>query len=508
MFINYKNKRSIIRALVGCLLIASVACSCKKLVEAGQPMSSITTEKTFGTNALADAALAGLYSQMMTNNGNMLFSNGGTTIYTGMSADELVSFAGASAAPIYQFYTNHLLKDNFLPDGLFWQPAYKLIYGANAAIEAIEASTSPQLLDSARNVLTGEAKFIRAFSYFYLTNIYGDVPLVLTTDFTKTVSMARTPKEDVYAQMVLDLKDAQQLLMNDYSTAKGERIRVNKWAATALLARVYLYQQNWAEAETEASAVIGNNQYGLKTNMNDVFLNNSNEAIWQLQQNVTVMPRNATWEAVNFMPAIRISPLSPADQAGLLVPFIFNMYVKSFIPNYYLTSELANAFEPNDLRKSIWVDSTPTPIDTPYNGIAYYYPAKYTTQVATGNAITQYYMVLRLAEQYLIRAEARAQQSKTAEAAADLNVLRTRAGLPNTTATAKTDLLVAVAQERRVELFTEWGHRWFDLKRTGKASEVLGAMPAKQPWSDNSLLYPISTIELSNDPRLQQNPGY
>jgi len=508
MFINYKNKRGVIRTLFGCLIIAG-ACSCKKLVDVGLPTNTITTERTFSSNALADAALSALYSQMMTNTGSMLFSNGGTTIYTGLSSDELVSFSGATAAPIYQFYTNKLLKNNITPDLMFWQPAYKLIYGANAAIEGIAASTSPQLLDSARKVFTGEAKFIRAFCYFYLTNIYGDVPLVLTTDFTKTANMGRTPGADVYAQMVLDLKDAQQFLPNDYSTGKGERIRVNKWAATALLARVYLYQQNWAAAEAEASAVIGNSQFSLKSNLNDVFLNNSTEAIWQLQQNIAQVPRQATFEAMNFVPNIRISSLDPITLSIVLDPSFFQPNVAIFVPSYYLASGLTSAFEPNDLRKSTWVDSTPTPSVPPYNGIPYYYAAKYTSQVATGTSpITQYYMVLRLAEQYLIRAEARAQQNKTADAAADLNVLRNRAGLPNTTATAQADLLNAVARERRVELFAEWGHRWFDLKRTGKAAEVLGAIPDKKPWSDNALVYPISPTELSNDPALAQNPGY
>ncbi len=508
MFFNYNNKRGVIRTLFACVMIAGTAGSCKKLVDVGLPTNTITTERTFSTNALADAAMSALYSQMMTNTGTMLFSNGGTTIYTGLSSDELISFMGATIAPVYQFYTNKLLKSNTTPDLIFWQPAYKLIYGANAVIEGIAASTSPQLVDSARKVLTGEAKFIRAFCYFYLTNIYGDVPVVLTTDVTKTANMARTPTANVYEQMVLDLKDAQQALPNDYSTGMGERIRVNKWAATALLARVYLYQQNWAAAEAEASAVIGNNQFSLKSNLNDVFLNNSTEAIWQLKQNIDKMPQTGTWESVNFVPALRMSAFDPADQAGLLIPFIFNAYVTTLVPNYSLTPGLAHAFEPNDLRRSTWIDSTPTPSDTPYNGIPYYYVAKYTTQIVSGTTVSQYYMVLRLAEQYLIRAEARAQLSKIADAAADLNVLRNRAGLPNTTAASQTDLLNAVARERRVELCAEWGHRWFDLKRTGKAGAVLSTIPDKSPWSDNALLYPISPAELSRDPALLQNTGY
>ncbi|MCK9305851.1 MAG: RagB/SusD family nutrient uptake outer membrane protein, partial [Bacteroidales bacterium] len=118
--------------------------------------------------------------------------------------------------------------------------------------------------------------------------------------------------------------------------------------------------------------------------------------------------------------------------------------------------------------------------------------------------------VFRLAEQYLIRAEARAQQNKLDLAIADVDAIRARAGLPlieNTNpGIGKAALLDAIMQERRVELFTEWGHRWFDLKRTGKAVAVLSAI--KTGFSANDLLYPIPASELNKDPFLEQNPGY
>jgi hypothetical protein len=509
MFLNSIHKGKYLLAIACITCIATIVCSCKKLVDAGEPLTSLTTTQTFSTNALANAAIAGLYSQMMTNSGSMLFSNGSTTIYAGLSADEFINFSGTTVPEDYQFFSNQLFKDNSIAYGSFWQPAYKLIYGANAAIEAIEASTSPQLFDSTRKVLTGEAKFIRAFSYFYLTNFFGDVPLVITSDYTKTASMKRTAQAAVYDQMVLDLKDAQQLLLSDYSTAKGERIRVNKWAATALLARVYLYQKNWAAAEEATSAVIGNNQYSLLSDLSKVFLKNSTESILQLQEaNTAVMPRNVTWEGVNFVPTYRFSALTPADRQAFLDSAFYSMYVSFLVPPYYLNPKVMSDFEPNDQRRKIWVDSTASPNVYPYYGVPYYYVTKYIDHISAGGTITEYYTLLRLAEQYLIRAEARAQQNKTTDAAADLNVLRKRAGLPNTTAASQTDLLTAIAHERRIELLAEWGHRWFDLKRTGKASEVLSVLPTKQPWSDNSLLFPINSLELTNGPGLEQNPGY
>jgi len=503
----YKNNHR--NRLFSCCIVAALGLAgCKKLVDVGKPVSTITTEDAFSSNAKANSTLAGIYSQMMNNSGSMYFSNGGLTIYAGLSADELANLSGTTITEDYQFYTNTLLATTAMPGSLIWQPAYRNIYNANAAIAGIAASTATALSDSARKVLTGEAKFLRAFCYFYLTNLFGDVPMPLVTDFNQTSLLKRSPQADVYKQIVQDLTDAQSLLPSDYSVSGGERVRVNKWAATALLARVYLYEQRWTDAEAQASAVIANSQYSLTPSPTNTFDKNSTEAIWQLQQNNTYKPYNATWEGTKFIPLFRWSAQSAANKAAFTASF--GAFISYLVPAYYLRPGFANNFEPGDKRKTLWTDSTPGPAVAPFNGAVYYYPVKYTLQTgATGGAVSQYYMVLRLAEQYLIRAEARAQQgTNLSGAAADLNTLRSRAGLANTTAATKTDLLIAVMHERQTELFAEWGHRWLDLKRTGQATAVLGAIPAKQPWSNNQLLYPVPTLEITNDPNLVQNPGY
>jgi hypothetical protein len=88
----------------------------------------------------------------------------------------------------------------------------------------------------------------------------------------------------------------------------------------------------------------------------------------------------------------------------------------------------------------------------------------------------------------------------------DINVIRDRAGLSATTAQTREDLLNAIWQERRVELFIEWGHRWFDLKRTGQAGAMLSKI--KQGWTDTDVLYPIPYSETQLNPNMSQNPGY
>ncbi len=487
MYYQYFNIKRVSVFIVVFLLF-----SCNKLVEIPEPKDTLTTTKVFSTDAQAQSAMAGLLSTMI--NGTTVvsflpagFSNGVLTYLNGLSADELTVVANGAGKNL--FNTNTLVAG--VQDQI-WPTAYRSIYDANAIIEGIAASTSPMLKPQTRVTLTAEAKFIRAFSYFYLVNTYGDVPLALTSDFNKTVNLPRTAVATVYQQMISDLTDAVNALPADYAAGGGERIRPNKWAAKALLARVYLFTGNNVGAIKESTDVIAQNAlYQIPMgDLDQVFLKNSSEAIWQLQQNSENKDfGNATPEGYYFQP----------NSSGAIYTVISN--------------ELINAFEPGDLRKSSWINSTVFPA----GGNTYLYPYKYKVGVhnriigaAPSVETTEYYMALRLAEQYLIRAEAEAISGQSALAVDDLNVIRKRAGLGDLPKTLTGDaLLAAVAKERQTELFVEWGHRWMDLKRTGKASSVLSAIPLKQPWQgDYQLLYPIPIDEIRKDHFLIQNPKY
>jgi hypothetical protein len=147
--------------------------------------------------------------------------------------------------------------------------------------------------------------------------------------------------------------------------------------------------------------------------------------------------------------------------------------------------------------------------DTTIEGEKYFFPYKYRS--ATLNSqVTEYFMVLRLAEQYLIRAEARAQLNDIGGAQTDLNTIRTRAGLPGTNATNIASLLAAIMQERRIELFSELGHRWYDLKRTNSLNSVMAiATPLKGgTWEITDELYPLPLLEIERNINLTQNFGY
>jgi starch-binding outer membrane protein, SusD/RagB family len=442
--------------------------SCNKFIEVSVPPTQLVSQNVFTSDASATAALVGTYSDMMSSYG---FASGGALSITqlaGLSADEFISYA--TDPNLKGFYKNNLISTNTIVDNNLWNEGYQLIYSVNAVLDGLATSTG--VSDQTKNQLTGEAKFIRAFCHFYLVNLFSDIPLITSTNYKVNAVSSRTPTEKVYSQIILDLKDAQSLLPGDYSISNGEKTRPNKWAATALLARVYLYQEDWTDAKSQATALINNSSlYNLNPDLNSVFLANSSDAIWQLRP---VQPGFNTQEGETFI-------LTSAPQ------------------NLSIAPTLLSAFENGDNRKTDWIDSIII------GGQTYYFAYKYKVQYS--NVLSEYSMVLRLSEQYLIRAETEAQLNDLPDAINDLNAIRGRAGLPATTATNQTNLLAAIVHERQVELFSEWGHRWLDLKRSALSDQVLG--PVKSPeWQSTDTLYPIPKVEITNDPNLSQNPGY
>jgi starch-binding outer membrane protein, SusD/RagB family len=458
-------------SLIYCILILSILLqlSCKKLVEVAAPIDNVTTSSAFTGDNSAISGVNGIYSQMIGNGISLSFGNSAVTVLGGLSADELLQF-GADPN-LQEFQQNSLLKNNSFLLSSLWQPAYSLLYQTNACLEGLE---SGNVSVATKNQLIGECKFLRAYILFYLINLYGDVPMPISSDWRVNGMMSRLPQAQVYKQIISDLVDAQNLLVSAYPVSAP--VRANKWAAVSLLARVYLYQKNWTAADSAASSVINSGNYNL-VGLDSVFLANSMEAILQMEPTNVNYPFNVTLEGWIFNPGN-----SPS-------------------PNYFLTAQLLNSFEVGDRRLIAWIDSIN------YQGQTYYYPHKYKDwSVSPGGTITENYMTLRLAEQYLIRAEARAEENMLPGSISDLNIIRNRAGLSPDSPNDQSSLLTAIQHERQVELFAEWGHRWLDLKRTGNINTVLA--PLKTGWLPTDQLYPIPATEITLDPNLKQNPGY
>lgn len=483
---------------------------CNKMLEIDRPRNTISTETTFESDGNANAALAGMYTWMMDGeSGSACLSNGGLSVYAALLADEVENRLGNLNPADEEINQNKMASDNGIIFEVLWRRPYKVIYSANAILEGVASSTSPRFTDTTRKQLAAEAKLSRAFMHFYLVNLFGAVPMMTSTDITKTANMQRTPVAEVYKLIEQDLKDAFADLRDNYSVSAGEKVRPNKWAAAALLARVYLYQQKWAEAEAQASLVIGTNKYQAQAPA-DVFKPNSGEAIWQLRHTEKFEAGDIMVEPRSFVPMYRYNWL-PADYQLLFMDPSFYEVVSAFmLPNYTIRQSLLDAFETDDQRKAKWVDANPTPNVAPYNGVVHSFPVKYNgLEQDLSTYAPGYYTVLRISEQYLIRAEAKARIGTDLSGAAnDINQIRNKNGLGNTDAATAGQLLDAVLKERRVEFMAEWGHRWFDLQRFGKATAVLGSITAKQPWNDTKLLMPIPASEIQKNPRLTPNPGY
>ncbi len=450
------------------LLLCMFTSACKKFVQAPDPIAQISGDAVFSSDAQAESALRGVYTTMDPSNTSAF---GGTIqIGLGLSADELVNTATTSS---YNSFFINAIPANDSNDGYIWSYLYATIYQANAVINGIQASSG--ISDARKVQLIAEAKFLRGFNYFYLVNTFGDVPLTTSTDYQVNSKLSRSPAAQVYSLIQQDLSYAKSNLPAAYVSTP--RYRANKYAAAAMLAKYYLYQNDYKNAETQASAVIDSaGLYSLVTTLNNVFLTNSNEVILQLQNIATNL---YTWDG-----------------------YMLN----SATPSYQLTSNLYNAFEAGDQRKTSWVKTTSVKVA----GVStnYYSPYKYKLSSGTGSSFTEAVVMLRLSEQYLIRAEARAKQGNTAGAIADLDVVRARAIVPfapTNPGTAQADLLALIAHERYVELFEEFGNRWYDLKRTNQANTVLGTKPG---WTSTDQLLPIPAADILTDSYLIQNPGY
>ncbi|WP_264554347.1 RagB/SusD family nutrient uptake outer membrane protein [Flavobacterium sp. N503310] len=454
------------------LITALLYTACDDLVEIDPPKTEVLDTDVFKSDANASSALMGMYSSMITDN-NILNVGFGSSL----SADE------ADATNIFDYRYSSFGSNNLTSADYgaltYWTGFYKIIYQANSIIDNSTKSTG--MTAEGKTNIIAEAKFTRALYYFYLVNQFGAVPLAVSSSVSINKNLPRAAVADVYLQIVSDLKDAETNLPSDYSSYGGKRDRPVKSAATALLAKVYLYTKDYANAENKASEVISNSAlYELlpKGQIGSVFLKDSRESIFGLNTE-TQTGHYLTFEDYYYLYGTQYSDSGPV---------------------YVLTFSLANSFEPGDARKAAWTASFN------YDGTDYLFSAKYKG-VNGNDSSPENAVLLRLSEIYLIRAEARAMQSNFAAAVNDVNKIRERAELTDIEFDSQSEALDAIMQERRVELFLEFGNRWFDLKRTGHADAVLGALKPGS-WQSTDELYPIPIEEIKKAPQLTQNDGY
>lgn len=383
----------------------------------------------------------------------------------------------------------------------FWKAAYKVINRTNTVLGRIDGI---DINTDLANRYKLECKFIRALMYFNLVRVYGDVPLVLKEiSISESYDILREPKENVYNQIIADLKEAQGLPVS-YPTAEDGR--ATQGAAKALLADVYMTLHKYAEAETILAEIINSGRYSLLENTpgslnidgyKNVFSpvnHNSKEGIFEIQ-----FLKGGYGEGSNY--ANNFAP----ENSGTNV-----VAVGGTGGNNIPEMDIYNAYEEGDLRRDFsmslgyydnrknneWVESR--------------YVCKYMDVPYQNNDASNNYPVIRYADVILMYAEALNLNGKTAEACKYLNMTRRRGFGYQTTETSPVDLQTTdkaqfslmVEQERRVELAFE-NHRWFDLIRTGRAVEVMRSKGFS--LNETNLICPIPQKQIDVNPKLTQN---
>jgi len=429
--------------------------SCSKFLEE-TPNNALPSARSITDAKTARAAIIGAYDAVQN-----YYAANYPTLGT-ITADNVV-FNG-TLSQYLQLDQNAIPPDNVTTVATY-QGIYRAINSANSVIAYVPAVEDPLLTSAEKNRIEGEAYFIRALGYFDLGRGWGGVQLQLkpTTDLQSAKGIKRSTLQETYDQVLADLIQAENRLPEDAST----RNRAQKSTARALIARLHLYRKEWAQAETYATQVINNSKYQLVTPYKSFFTTpfGSTESVLELSFNNN--DRNTFWNLWY--------PSSAGGQFTLK-------------PSPSFVAKINNP-SIGGTRSSLVAGTGNNVYGVLYN----------TSATSTDPAY-----IIRIAEVYLIRAEARAHQNKLSGidgALADLNVVRNRAGLSDAIASTKADVLLAIENERSLEFAFE-AHRWFDLVRTERAGEVLG-LNDRRYW-----LFPIPYSDILSDPDVVQNPGY
>lgn len=443
------------------VLVFLVMAGCEGVLEP-EPVDRITDDQVLTDAGSAQVVVSGIYRGLA----NMAAPR---IIAGDMMADHLQE--NGTFTQYIEIGNYDLSASNGAAQAL-WSVIYSTAYRVNFLLEGLPEVTG--LIESDRNRLEAEARFIRAYGYFLGAYTYGDIPIVRSTSISENRSIGKTPFNDV-----LDFVEEEFI----FTVGKLPEVPSNagflsNGAAKAALARFYLYREDWENAERYATEVIdGVNtaDYTLEGNFEAVLDDFSGESILEIVYSANDNPGTSTNFSVN------------------------NLFVgrREVIPRDQIISALRSIG--GDREQMLEFDADNLSGDDNGWTVVRYGPF---TNIP----------IFRLAEMYLIRSEARAQQGRvsgTNGGLQDLIIVRQRSGdaesLQNIS--GQSQLLQAIQQERQVELAFE-GHRWYDLKRTGRAASVMNAVSAN--WSDTDLLWPIPLREIQNNPALNnaQNPGY
>lgn len=444
----------------------------------------------FKSASEAESALAGVYADFRNEYFELdYFVNG--------DAQSDDAYAGADNPANFQIddYAIDATNLNITRD---WAYLYSTIGKANTVINNVQSVIDPELTSQRKQEMISEASFIRAFAYFHLVQLWGDVPLQLTEvksisaenldDIYPLLFPARAPMAEVYEQIIADLETA----LIGVKALNANKNIVTTGAVNTLLAKVYATREphDWSKVLKYCNDVIAG-PYSLLPEYDQLWDNsveNSAESIFEI--NYEGSSSSGNW-GVNMFRGL--------DWKKFNIP----------------SNDLVNAFdnEGDMVRKNASIafeDVTGHWSDQHWPQTNYPFVNKYR---ALDQPSPQNYIFFRLADILLLKAEALNETGDVAGAAELVNQVRNRAHLANTTANTQDAMRLAIEKERRLELAFE-GHRWFDLKRTGRAIQVINAVTdfglASMSYNltESKLVWPIPQSEIDKNSKLEQNPGY
>ncbi|WP_188465805.1 RagB/SusD family nutrient uptake outer membrane protein [Bizionia arctica] len=437
--------------LISFLMLTVLSCDVMEV----EPQNSISAEAAFQNKEDIEKGILGAYASFQ----GLSYYGRTYSIFSDLSADNLSHPSAATATEYAEVDNNNILPENGSIDGI-WSIIYDGINVANNVI--VKVPTIDDMTEQEMNVALAELYFIRALNHFNLMNYFGAIPIkTMPTVGVTNLDAPRDPVSEVYSQIINDLNFAVE-----YLPVSSNKTRSSRYAAVALLARVYLYKKDYQQAITKASEVIADGGYTLLPNYNDIFVvDQSAESIFEIYFSETERNRIAEY---NFPHALNGRREVEPDPT------------------------LISAYETGDER---------FPVSIAYEGTDAYANKYSDLSLGADN-----FIVLRIADMYLIRAEAEASMGSpnVTSVQNDINEIRTRAGLLPIFQTSTSQLLTTIEKERRVEFAFE-GQRWFDLVRTNRALPLLPHVN-----STNQTLFPIPSeeIQTNNDPGMIQNPGY
>lgn len=504
-----------IKIIILGVLISFLNTSCSDDFTEVDPIGLINEDDFLTTDEEAESVIYGIYDLMAWNYNRPWHSAFFLKVLPGDCANAAGGNSG-DQSQLQQIDDFEHVADNPSITGV-WEGYYKTIGLANVLIEKLEASEL-----SSKNKFIAEAKFLRAYSYFELVTLFGDVPLRITTPQTiDEFALARSPKSDVYVQIENDLTDAIDGL--PAKSAISQPFRISNEAARAVLGKVYLFQEKYDLASIEFEKVISSMAFDLEPNFEDIWKTENEHGIESLIELSYVSTEQYDWG--NFPWGGRPESNIHAQLMGPRGDGIFDVAAIGVANGWGFnlpTAKIGEAYENagDMVRKNatliseedlIAAGGSVTEPDAGIHDYEGYIRLKYVTRTEdTDGPINELnyginWRLLRYADVLLMAAEAYHKNDEDGKAIIELNKVRYRAGLPDVTATGDA-LFDAIVTERQLELSFE-GQRFWDLVRWGMADAELSSYG----YQSKHALYPIPSSEISRNSLINeedQNAGY